>query len=455
MQRLSIKEKLGYGSGSLGDSAAYSFIGTFLMFFLTTIAGMAPATAGIITAVGTVWNALLNPIMGYCSDKVRTKFGRRRPIILVFAIPLAFTILFLFTNVQLPDGLKPIYYGVMLMLFWTCYTGYFVPYLALGVQYTSDYADRTVLRLYASVFNMFGTILAMVMPTMLVKYLTGRGLSTSAAWSITGGIIGFVAAISIIITVAVSKKFDPPCIPDKKNTAERFNLLAVFKEYVSVARLKPVKHLIFASILSLICYEMLLADMVYFFTYVLGLGAAKISFYLLLRAIFGIILVPIVGKIALTIDKRETLIGFYIFGAAGMIVLTFVGISSIFEIVAYMVFLSICSCVYWDLMPSIYYDICDYDKLETGHDRQSTIVSFQGLVESIALGLGGVMLGLILQAAGFDGTAAVQTATALKWIENSTTWVPVIFLLLACIAIYRYPITKEVHADIISRLSER
>ena len=72
-------------------------------------------------------------------------------------------------------------------------------------------------------------------------------------------------------------------------------------------------------------------------------------------------------------------------------------------------------------MPSIYYDICDYDRLETGNNRQGTIVSFQGLVESIALGLGGLILGVVLQIAGFDGTAAVQTANALVWIENSTT----------------------------------
>ena len=73
---------------------------------------------------------------------------------LAFSIPLALTMLLLFTDVNLPQGIKSVYYGVMLMMFWTSYAGYFVPYMALGAAYTGDYDDRTVLRLFASLFNM-------------------------------------------------------------------------------------------------------------------------------------------------------------------------------------------------------------------------------------------------------------------------------------------------------------
>ena len=55
MNRLNFREKTGYSFAALGDSAAYMFIGTFLMFFLTTVAGLAPAVAGTITAIGASW----------------------------------------------------------------------------------------------------------------------------------------------------------------------------------------------------------------------------------------------------------------------------------------------------------------------------------------------------------------------------------------------------------------
>ena len=76
--KLSVREKLGYGTASVGDSIAYSAIGTYLMFFLTTVAGVDPAVSGVISAIGAVWNALINPIWGFLSDQVRTKMGKRR-----------------------------------------------------------------------------------------------------------------------------------------------------------------------------------------------------------------------------------------------------------------------------------------------------------------------------------------------------------------------------------------
>ena len=454
MSKLTVKENLGYGSASLGDSAAYGFIGTFLMFFLTTIAGIEPATAGILTAVGAVWNALINPVIGYCSDKVNTRFGRRRPVILIFSIPLGITMFLLFTDINLPDMVRPVYYGIMLMLFWTSYTGYFVPYLALGVEYTSDYDDRTILRLYASMFNMIGSIFAMVLPTLAVKFLMSHGFTASGAWSSTGAFVGGVTFLSILITVLVSRDKDRPVdVPDKKKT-ERFSLSAIFREYISVARLKPMKYLVIASIASLVCYQIIMSDLVYFLTYDLKFGATRISAFLLVRSLAGMILIPVVGKIALAIDKRNTMILFFLLGIGGMFFVRFAALPEMPMLIAYVIFTCLCTCVYWDLMPSIYYDICEYDQLVSGRNRQATIVSFQGLVEAVALGLGSLILGVILQLGGFDGSSVIQTASAMKWIFNCATVIPVVFLVVASLAIHRYPITKKVHEDIRRRLNQ-
>ena len=187
MKRLSLRENLGFGSASLGDAVGYNFIGSFLMFFLTTVAGLEPAAAGTVSAVGAVWNALCNPIAGYISDRVRTRFGRRRPMMVLFSIPMGISMLLLFTAVDFPEPLRPVYYGTMLVLFWTCFTGFFIPYSALGVQYTSDYEERTVLRFFASFFNMIGVMIAMVMPTAFVSMLREAGLTLQEAWSATGG----------------------------------------------------------------------------------------------------------------------------------------------------------------------------------------------------------------------------------------------------------------------------
>lgn len=451
MQKTTLVEKIGYGFASLGDATAYGFIGVYLLFFLTTIAGISPGVAGTIAAIGAVWNAIVNPVMGYIADKVHTRWGRRRPMMLAFSIPLALGMFLVFTNVNLPESIKPIYYGVLVMLYWTGYTGFFVPYLALGADYTTDYDDRTILRLFGSLFNMFGATLSMVMPTMIVEFLEGQGMTSESAWSKTALLLGVIAAITILITVIAAKNKDLPCEKREKQEIHiTKEIINIFKEYGEVALLKPMKYLIVASLCSLVTYTMIMSDMVYLFTYNLGLNAGEISACLLARTILGGALIPIVGKIVLKTDKRETLIGFYLFGMVGMITIKIIGISGFVGLCSYIFFATLCTTVYWQIMPSVFYDMCEYDKVTTGKNRTATIVSFQGLVEALAVGVGGQILGWILEWAGFSGEQAVQSELAMQWIENSGTIIPIAFLAVAAVALYKYPINKKVYNQLIN-----
>ena len=62
--KLSFKTKLSYGVGAISDNAMYTLTGTYLMLFLTTVAGVSPAMAGTISAIGSVWEALCAPLWG-------------------------------------------------------------------------------------------------------------------------------------------------------------------------------------------------------------------------------------------------------------------------------------------------------------------------------------------------------------------------------------------------------
>ena len=452
MKKTSLLDKIGYGFASLGDAAAYGFIGVFLLFFLTTIAGISPGIAGTIAAVGAVWNALANPIMGYIADKVRTPFGKRRPMMLLFSVPLALGMFLLFTNVDLPENIKPAYYGLLVMVYWTGYTGFFVPYSALGADYTSDYDDRTVLRLFGSFFNMIGAMLSMVMPTIIVEFLQKIGMSLERAWSITALMLGVIAALTIIITVIASKDKDLPCQPQEKEKLKGREVIKdIFSEYLQIASLKPMKYLIFASLFSLVAYTMIMSDMVYLFTYNMGLSAGQISVCLLARTILGAAFITIVGKIILKTDKRETLIGFYILGALGMCMVRFADLPQPLNLYAYILFATVGTAIYWQVMPGVFYDMCEYDKVTTGKNRTATIVSFQGLVEALAVGIGGQLLGWILEGAGFDGQVLLQGENAMTWIANSGTIILVAFLMLASVALYKYPINKKVYNELINK----
>ena len=436
----------------MGDSITYVFVGSFLMFFLTTIAKIPPATAGVISALGAVFSAVSNPVIGYLSDQVYTKMGRRRPALLVFALPLWAAVTLLFTDVPLHGTAKALYYGLFLLLFWFCYTGFFVPYNALGAIYTTDYDDRTRLRLFAAMFNGAGNLISLGAPTTLSALLIARGLGEGPAWTFVGGVIGMITAISLLVTFAASKRKDPPCSPPDRTQKEPFRLSRLFGEYLSVAKLPPVRWLILASVSSLIAYTLVTADIVYYMTYCLSFSASTISLCLLMMTGFRMLLLLPQGYLAARIDKRLTLILFNMFAVGGFIVSRLVASASVPAVMFFTLLAADTTGTYWAIMPSIYYDICDYDRLHSGKERQGTIVSFQGLVESIAAGAGSLLLGFILQLAGFDGGSAVQTASALTWIHNCATFVPAIFLVLSSIAIYKYPITRDAYYRIRQQL---
>lgn len=448
MGKTTFKDKLGYGIASMGDAVGYSLTGTFLLFFLTTVAGMSPGIAGTITAVGAVWNAVVNPVIGYFADKVTTRFGRRRPLIFVFTIPLMLTMFLLFTDIQMPMTIKPLYYGFLLMLYWTSYTGFVVPYLALGVDYTSDYDDRTVLRLFGSFFNMVGSMFAMVMPTMIVEAIQGFGFTVGQAWSMTGLLLGIITLITNMVTVVAAKHKDV-CSEEELAAKGTAHSLDIIKEYISVAMLKPMRPLIVASLTALIGYTMIMADVVYYLTFNIGMTAVQISGVMLAKTIIGAIFIPIVGKLIAMTDRRDTLMGAYILGSIGLCLIRFITFPDDISLAIYILFISLCTSVYWQVMPGVFYDVCEYDRIKNGRNRSATIVSFQGLVEALAAGIGGQLLGLVLELAGFAGESAAQTETAQLWIENPTTFIPVIFFVITLVALYKYPLDKRAYNELL------
>ena len=455
MEKLTFRSKIGYASAAFGDAAAYALINTFLMFFLTTVAKIPPAAAGAITIAGALWNTLINPIAGYLSDNAATKWGRRRPFMFLMAVPMAAALYMLFTAVDLIPQIRPFYYAAILLIFWTAYTSFFVPFLALGAEYTQDYNERTELRSYASIFNMTGNLAGMVLPSIFVAFLCERGFSQSGAWSVTGGVVGICAMLSIWITVKAAKSKDRPAPEGERYGLLRFKLRQIFGEYGQVLKLKPVKYLLFTSLFALICNSLFAADLVYYFTYNHGLSAGQISGMFLYRTIVCVLLILIVKKVSRLADKRTTLLLVFAVGAVSVTIARFTGVEGSLQLHIFIFFVAISTSLYWQLMPSIIYDVCEYDELESGKKRQGTIVSLQGLVEALATGIGVQLLGVILQIGGFDGSAEVQTERALQWVENSVTIVPACFLVLAFCALYRYPITKKRFEEIQRQLEEK
>ncbi|MDD6042605.1 MAG: MFS transporter [Eubacteriaceae bacterium] len=452
---LTIKAQIGYGSAAIGDAVSYTLINTFILFFLTTQAGIQPAAAGLLTSIGSLWNAAINPIIGYLTDHTRTSMGRRRPFLLFFCIPMCLAMILLFSDNNFSYYGKLIYYGFMIIIYWTAYTGFYVPYSALGADYSQDYDDRIRIRLVASFFNSIGMCIGMALPMSIIDAFKGSGMTDANSWRLMALLLGVTTAITIICTFFFSKKYDVCKNLQKNEKMEPLHIGKMFKSYLQLLSLKPLRLLLVASLFYVITYAIITSDFMYYLTYNQELTAGAITLVMIGRCAANPIMLPIISKLCEKTDKKTAMLIVVAVLSACCIILRFVNIHGFLMLGIYIFIMGATCSSYWQLMPAMFYDICEYDELMTGQRREGEILAIQGLTETVAAGLGVQIMGIILQFAGFDGTVAVQSETAICWIYNNTTWIPAVFLIVAGIAIIKYPITKAVYEDIIQKIADR
>lgn len=453
-KQLTLKIKLGYASASIGDSASYTFFTSFLMFFLTTIAGVDPVIAGTISALGAIWDSLWSPIIGFVSDNLNSKFGRRRPFIFVAAFPLAIASCLTFTYIDADPVIKTIYYGAMVLLFWISFAAFFIPYLALGAEITDDYNERTTLRSYAYIMNTTGMIVGMVMPTFIVDVMINHGSSTGFAWQVTGAIVGVVSFITLMITWKTTKGRE--LMPKQKINVT--GALDFFKQlvsgYLKVLKLKPLRILLCVSIFYLVANTMHTSDRMYFFTYNVGLSGSEITIMMLVLTALGAFYAPIVLKFAKIFDKRKVIITLLGVSAVLMTAMRFIGIESLLGLCIFSFFYACGNTAYWQLVPATVYDICELDELLHDERREGTVSSLLSLSEALSSAISMQILGIILKFSGFVGDAPFQSESTMFWVSNCFSFIPAIFSILAMIMMIKFPIGKESFSTIM-RLVEK
>lgn len=165
--KLTFREKLGYGLGDTACHFAWDMAGMFLFFFFTDVYGISAAMAGTIMLVARVWDAISDPLIGIIADRTNTKYGKFRPYMIWFAIPMGISLVLLFTTPDYEETGKVIYAAIMYLLLSTMYTAVNLPYSALSGVMTADSAERTELNQYRFFLGFIGMFI--VSFTMVFK----------------------------------------------------------------------------------------------------------------------------------------------------------------------------------------------------------------------------------------------------------------------------------------------
>ena len=199
-QRLSFWIKFLYGSGDLGISSIGMMRSIFYAIYLTDVVGLEPRLASFGALVGILWDAINDPIVGILSDHLHTRWGRRRPFLLWFAIPFGFSFVILWSAPAWENQIALlIYVTLSFMLADTLQTLVGVPFLSLTPELTSDYDERTTLTSFRTFFQLVGALTVVVAAPALVDIVLSSGGSQQQGFMLVGAIFSGIGTIPLLL----------------------------------------------------------------------------------------------------------------------------------------------------------------------------------------------------------------------------------------------------------------
>jgi len=164
---------LSYGIGALGVSLLNETPAFFLNPFLLRIGQIPSSWAGTMLLIGKIFDALTDPAIGNVTDKVRTRFGRRRPFILVGGPMAAIANILLwqsFEGMESQAG-RFAYYLVCYCTMTFSLSLFFIPYSALTMEMSALDGQRVRLTKYRVVFMFVGMIVGAAAVGLLLSFL--------------------------------------------------------------------------------------------------------------------------------------------------------------------------------------------------------------------------------------------------------------------------------------------
>src|SRR5512139_359091 len=196
-EKLSRHTKWMYGSGDFGFALTNTILSVYFALFLTEVVGLMPAVAALVIFIGSTWDYINDPIVGYLTDRTRTRWGRRRPYLLFGALPFALTFVLLwwkppFTSVPALAA----YYSLAYAIFDTAASFVYMPFYTLTPELTNDYDERTSLTSTRMFFSIFGSLVAFTVPLAIVSTFNPQNADKVL---VMGATLGLVSTLPLLL----------------------------------------------------------------------------------------------------------------------------------------------------------------------------------------------------------------------------------------------------------------
>ena len=434
---LTLKNKIGYGSGEIAGNLFNGLVNNFFMLYLTDSVGLRPGLVGTLMVVSKLLDGVTDVFFGTLVDKTNTKMGKARPWMLYSQLGLSICLALLFS---IPAGLQEWAKYAWFFVFYVAanaifYTANNVSYSTLMVLITKNGDERVELGVYRFAF---------VMITGLVVSNTGFQLSRALGWSAVAVLFAVLAIVFNTVSVFSIRELPPEVLLEGTEAQENKKKTDELNLWKSLGLLLRNKFYIIMLVMNILVYIVAgaMGSAVYFFKDVMGnedlYGIFMIA--MMLPMLAGLGLTPVlVKKFGL---YRTNLFGFIV--AAGFRgIMLVAGLLRNFPLMLISVALSnIGAAPLTADGQALVGAISDYTYRKEGIRIDGSMYSCTSMGIKVGNALGTGMLGWLLEFGGYNGDLAVQSVTAQNMISFLFLGLPFILYILIAACNYFLKIEK-------------
>ena len=440
---VSLLEKICYGLGDSACNVVYGLCSTLLTFFYTDYVGVSAAVVGIIFLITRLFDGVSDIIMGFITDRTKSKYGKARPWILWMSVPYAVTfVLLFFVPANASVMVQAIYIFVTYNLVNTVvYTALNLPYSTMASLITRDQKSRTstqAIRIFC------GPMGKMVVTISTIPLVQAFG-NTQRSWIIVSCIFAVAALILLLVCFF--------------NIEERVVIEAAQNQKISVGQnLKALfSNQYWAICLGLWGFMVMMSTVsgtitTYYCKYLLGNEALYSPIYAA-ELIAQSVLVLIVPHFVLRFGKRNLTLG----GILLVVVAQLVWMSNPLSVPVAMVSAVIRGlgvAPLWACVFPMIADCAEFGQWKTHVRQDGMIFSAASVGSKLGGGLASAGIGLLMSSVGYNGLAAVQSAEALAMIQAICMYAPIVFSAIIVVLCLMYKLDK-LYPQVIADLKKR
>jgi GPH family glycoside/pentoside/hexuronide:cation symporter len=463
VERISIKEKVGFGLGDVAFNFYFQMYLVYMLYFYTDVFGISAAVVGTMFLVSRMWDAVNDPLMAALADRTNSRWGKFRPWIFFAAFPFAISGVLAFTSVDLSTVGKIVWAYVTYNLLMMSYTAGNVPYSSLMGVMTPDSEERVLLNQIRFILSIGAMLIVQGLTLPLVGKLGGG--NDAKGFMLTMVFFSSMVIVLLMITFFTTKERIKPEPGQKTSVWQDLKDLFTNRPWV----------ILFVMTLFVFVYWSLKGSIGLYYTkyfvnheslrsFLQNFGLArsleadvvKVGFAFFSSSGVAAMAIGILFSkiLAVRFGKKDVFQVCLFLAACSTLMYVFLKPEQIFWQYFFNVLIQFTYGVTVPLLWAMAADVADYTEWKT--HRRATAMTIAGILFALKFGLslGGAIAGKLLAFYGYVANVE-QTAETLKGIRYMMSVYPAILFFIGVGVLFFYEIGKKTEKEMEVALIER